>query len=94
MLDDVPPVLIPPLVDRSLGIPPANIPPSPGDAPIAGGGGGGGAELGASALPALLALALEFRAGGRNPGPAPAPGTGGAAPRGGPELLLLTVANL
>ena len=84
---------MPPLVDRSLGIPPANIPPSPGAAPIAGGG-GRGAELCTSALPTLLALVLElaFVEGGRNPAPA-APGTGGAAPRGGPELLFVTLPN-
>jgi len=94
VLEDLPPVLTPPLVDRSLGIPPANIPPNPGAAPIVGGG-GGGAELCASALPTLLALvlALAFVAGGRNPAP-PAPGIGGAAPRGGPELLLVTLADL
>lgn len=43
------PVSIPPLVARSFGIPPANIPPSPGAAEPGGGGaeaGTGGAALG------------------------------------------------
>ena len=82
-----------PFVDRSLGIPPANIPPKPGAAPplaVPGGGGGGGAELGESALPALFALARAFGACGLNDAAAPTPGTGGAAPTGGPELPLLT----
>ena len=78
-------MLIPPFVDRSLGIPPANIPPRPGaPLPILGGG-IGGKELGASALPALFALARAFGAGGLNPAP---PGTGGAPLTAGAEPLL------
>lgn len=67
---EIPPVLTPPLVDRNFGMPPAKIPPRPGAAPF----GAGGAEGGATALPALLALARVFGAGGLNP----PPGTGGA----------------
>ena len=69
----IPPVFIPPFVDLSLGIPPANIPPRPGAAPK----GGRGAGLGASAFPALFALALVLGSGG---GLNPAFGTGGAPP--------------
>ena len=80
---NIPPFLIPPFVDRSLGIPPANIPPKPGAAPLPplpmpGGGACGGAELWTSALPALFARARVFGADGLNA--APTPGTGGAAP--------------
>jgi hypothetical protein len=77
----LPPVLTPPFVDRSLGIPPANIPPRPGGALT----GGGGADEKVAALPALLARALDPGSGGRKL----APGTGGAPlPTGGVELVL------
>ena len=72
------PVSTPPLVDRSFGMPPANIPPNPGAGPAD----GVGADDGASTLPVLLARPREG-AGGRNP-----PGTGGAPPMG-PLLPLL-----
>jgi hypothetical protein len=76
----IPPVFIPPFVARSFGIPPANIPPNPGAAATS----GGGAGVGASAFPALLALALRFGGGGLSP----AFGTGGAPPIG-PELVVV-----
>jgi hypothetical protein len=63
--------LTPPLVERSLGIPPAKIPPRPGGALP---GGGGGAEEEGAAFPVLLARALDPGSGGLSP----APGMGGA----------------
>jgi hypothetical protein len=72
----LPPVLIPPLVDRSLGIPPANIPPNP-DPPAMPGGAGAGVGGAEPTFPALLALALFPTTGG---GLRPAFGTGGAPP--------------
>jgi hypothetical protein len=86
MLEVLPPVLTPPFVDRNFGIPPANIPPKPGAAPVdGGGGGGGGAEDGVSEVPVLYALARAFGTGG---GLNPPLGTGGAPPNG--AVLLLT----
>ena len=78
----VPPVSIPPLVARSLGIPPANMPPRPGEGPVGGGEAADEAD-GALTLPVLFALARDG-AGGRRP-----PGTGGAPPIG--VALLLAV---
>lgn len=60
------------------------MPPRPGAAPN--GGGGGGADDGASALPALLALARALGTGGLSP----ALGTGGAPPIG-PALALVVL---
>jgi len=83
---------MPPFVDRSLGIPPAKIPPKPGagpPSPMPDGSGGGGAELGALALAALFTLTRAFGAGVRN-AEMPPPGRDSAAPTGGPELPVLT----
>jgi hypothetical protein len=74
-------VFTPPFVDRSFGIPPANIPPRPGARPASG---GGGAELRASALPVLFALARVF---GADAFLKPL-GTGGAPPTGAGLLTL------
>ena len=63
---------IPPFVDRSFGMPPANIVPRLGAAPY---GAEGAGAIGAFVVPALFALARALVGGGLNP----AFGTGGAA---------------
>lgn len=73
----IPPVFTPPFVARSFGIPPANNPPKPGGPPPPNGGAGAD-NAGASASPALFALALVVGTGGRNP----VLGTGGVLPTG------------
>jgi hypothetical protein len=72
----LPPVFIPPFVERSFGIPPAKIPPRLWPPTDTGGAGDGVAEDAEPTFPALFARALVPGLGGLKP----AFGTGGAPP--------------
>ena len=75
---ELPPVLIPPFVERSFGMPPTKMPPRPGPPAVTGGAGDDDAADAEPTFPVLFARALRPGAGGLRP----TFGTGGAPPTG------------
>lgn len=96
----LPPVLIPPFVERSFGIPPAKMPPRPEPPAVTGGAGDNNTEDAGPTFPALFARALVPGAGGLRPtfgtggAPPTAEGTGFVGPMYQPEMTIFPIPTI